>query len=351
LIEEEFMKTLSCLFALLVCSLSVIGVSAQETTKQELLAAAAPKRDNPPATPRGYMLGPGDEIVIKVMDEKQFDGEYTVDEDGKIVIAFINRPIQATCRTEKEIREDVEQALRKYLKNPRFSLQVTKKVSRAPAAVHGEVRNPQQFGLNRPIRLLELLSYAGGWTEKAGGTIQVFHTQPIQCPEPGEEIEPPPSADGLNMPFKVYKLSEIASGKNEANPFIRPGDVVTVQKAPPVYVVGEVRTAPSPQDPITIPESGLTLSEAIARAGGLTREAKKKDVRIYRLKEGSKELEVIATNLDKIKNKNQPDVVLQPYDVIEVEKAPKTIGQFMTEILANGAKQATSILPLRMIPY
>lgn len=342
------MKILSCTLALLTCSLFATGVSAQEVQKQEALAQAAPKIDNASVAVRNYTLGPGDELDIKVLAEPQFDGKYTVDEDGKIVLAFIDKPIQVGCRTEREIRDDVAQALSKYLKKPQFTLAV-KKNSRPPAVVYGEVRMPQKVELNRRVRLLELLSFSGGWTEKAGGTIQVFHTQPIQCPEPGDELEPQPLADGSNVPFKVYKLSELSSGKNEANPVIRPGDVVTVQKAPPVFIIGEVRTPFSPQDPMTIPEGGLMLSQAVARAGGLTREAKKKDVRIYRQKQGSTELEIISANLDQIKKQQQKDIALQPHDIVEVEKAPKSPVQIVSEILIGGAKTFTQVLPTRVL--
>ncbi|HEX8264472.1 MAG TPA: polysaccharide biosynthesis/export family protein [Pyrinomonadaceae bacterium] len=338
------MKFLSCILALLTCSLPAVNISAQEISR-EILAQAAPKTNTAPRSPSGYKIGPGDNIEIKVLGETQFDGTYTVDEDGKIVLAFVNKPIQAGCRTEREIKEDVAGALGKYLKNPQFSLRVVQK-NTAPAVVYGEVRMPQQVEMKRRVRLLELLSFSGGWTDKAGGTVQVFRTQPILCPEAGEEFEPQPLADGSNVPFRVYKLSELSSGKNEANPIIRPGDVVTVQKAPPVFVVGEVRNPPPP-DTLTIPERGLMLTDAINSSGGLTRDAKKKDVKIYRLKPGSPNREIIAVNLDLIKKQKQPDIALQPYDVIEVEKAPKSIGDYLKDYLTGGLSAFTNTLPVR----
>jgi protein involved in polysaccharide export with SLBB domain len=150
------------------------------------------------------------------------------------------------------------------------------------------------------------------------------------------------------VPFKVYKLSELSSGKNEANPIIRPGDVVTVQKAPPVFVVGEVRNPPPP-DALTIPESGLMLTDAIQRSGGLTREAKKKDVKIYRIKSGSPQREIISANLDQIKKLKQEDIALQPYDVIEVEKAPKSITDYLKESLTILSNGVSGSLPYKIL--
>lgn len=340
------MKILSCILALLTCSLPAVNVSAQEINK-EILAQAASKTDNQPSVPTGYKIVPGDELEIKVLGEPQFDGRYTVDEDGKIVLAFVNKPIQASCRTERQLKDDVSTALAKYLKNPQFNLRVIEKNS-APAVIYGEVRLPGKVEMQRRVRLLELLSFSGGWTDKAGGTVQVFHTQPIQCAEPGEDIDPQPLTDGSNIPFKVYKLSEISSGRDDANPIIRPGDVVDVKKAPPVFVVGEVRNPPA-ADSLTIPETGMTLTDAIYRSGGLTREAKKKDVKIYRIKTGSPEREILTANLEQIKKQRQKDIALQPYDVIEVEKAPKSIGDYLRDSLITTSQTFSNYLPVRII--
>lgn len=333
------MKILSSALVLLTCALSAVNISAQDVKKQELLAQTAPKIDNPTPVRRGYMLGPGDVIEIKVFDEDRFNGRYTVDEEGKIVLAFLrDKPIKVACRTDKEIQEDVAAALGKYLKNPSPHITVVEKNSHPPATVYGEVRSPGRVEMQRQVRLLEILSFSGGWTNTAGGTVQIFHTQPMQCPEPGAEVEPQPTGDGLNATFQVYKLSELSSGRTETNPVIRPGDVINVQKAPPVFIIGEVRNPPPP-DALTIPENGLMLTDAIARSGGLTREAKKKDVKIYRLKAGSKERETLSANLQLIKDKKQDDIVLQPYDVVEVEKAPKSIADYMRDsliVLSNG---------------
>lgn len=344
------MKVLSCVLALLAVSLPfAVNATAQESTRQSSVAVLPTKDIAETVAPRGYLLGPGDIIEIKVLGEPQFDGKYTVDEDGKILLAFVNKPIQAGCRSEREIRADVAASLTKYLKNPQFSLQVAEKHSRPPAVIYGEIRVPQRIEMLRRARLQEVLAFSGGATEKAGGVIEVWHTQPLQCPEPGEDIASQPVVDKENIPFQVFKLNEIVSGKPEANPFIRPGDVVVVQKAPPVYIVGEVRLLP--QEGISIQEGGLTLSEAIARSGGLTREAKKKDVRIYRLKAGAKNgsdiknREIISKNLDSIKKGKQQDEVLQPYDIVEVEKAPKSIASTILDIATGSIRNVANVVP------
>src|SRR5205807_6188972 len=69
---------------------------------------------------------------------------------------------------------------------PRVSVRILERRSRPPAAVFGAVRTPARVQMNRRLRLHELLVTAGGITQGASGTIQVVHTEPEMCSEPGQ---------------------------------------------------------------------------------------------------------------------------------------------------------------------
>ena len=299
---------------------------------------------------RGYQVGPGDVIEGKVLGESEFNFVATIDEDGKFQVPFFDKGIMAKCRTEKELRADVTQLLSKYLKNPQVSVNVTKRNSRPPATIYGEVRTPQQVELRRQATLLELLSFAGGVTEEAGGMIQIFRTTPPMCSEGDADNNwSAGNSEGLDVPSRLYSLSSLRLGRDEANPIIYPGDVIVVQKAAPVYITGEVV---APQG-IFLKESGLTLTEAIAKIGGVRREAKTKDIKIYRLKPDSKEREVIAVNYDSIKKGEQKDILLEPYDIVEVDKSKKSIAQTILEIATGAGRSAIgsfgTALPTRVL--
>ncbi|MGI8638704.1 MAG: SLBB domain-containing protein [Pyrinomonadaceae bacterium] len=294
-----------------------------------------------PANPdqSGYLVGPGDEIVGKVLGEPQFDFVATIDEDGKFQVPFFDQGVMAKCRTEKELRSDVRQLLSKYLKSPLVSVNVTKRNSRPPATIYGEVRQPQRVDLQRKATLLELLSFSGGVTEDAGGIIQVFRTRPPMCGDASQEAEwKSGTNDGFDVPSRLYSLSSVKQGREDANPIIYPGDVIVVLKALPVYITGEVA---SPQG-LYLKENGLTLTEAIAKIGGVRREAKTKDIKIYRLKDNSKERQVIAVNYDSIKKGTQKDVLLEPYDIVEVDKSKKSVLQIAMEIATGAARTGIS---------
>ncbi|HLM01458.1 MAG TPA: SLBB domain-containing protein, partial [Pyrinomonadaceae bacterium] len=122
--------------------------------------------------------------------------------------------------------------------------------------------------------------------------------------------------------------SSIKAANHAANPIIYPGDLVIVQKAAPIYITGEVR---QPQG-LYLRERGTSLREAIAQIGGINRTAKTKDIKIYRLKADSREREVISVNYDQILKGQQKDVMLEPYDIIEVDKAKESIAQTILKI-------------------
>lgn len=301
---------------------------------------------------RNYLLGPGDVLDVRVFGQPDLNAVAEVDSDGNISsLPFLETPIPARCRTEKEVQKDIATAYGKYLKSPQVSVRITERKSRQPATVFGAVRQPTRIQMQRRVRLNEMMAASGGFTERASGTIQILHTEPVMCPEPGEEALAAP-IDGTKVPLQIIKISELRAGKPDANPVIRPGDYILVTEAEPVYITGSVQ---SPQG-VYIRDQ-LTLSRALAMVGGVRKEAKTSDVRIYRQKPGSAEQETIRVDLSAIKKNQKPDILLQPYDVIEVPEAGMfssgRIGQTLLGAVSGGIGNMFSTmggsLPTRVI--
>jgi polysaccharide export outer membrane protein len=283
-------------------------------------------------------------ITAKVLNEPQFDFVATVDEDGRFQVPFFTQGVMAKCRTEKELRTEVVQLLSKYLKTPEIGLNVQRR-SRPPVVVSGEIRKPVEVDLTRRATLLDMITLAGGPTNEAGGLIQVFRPTPPMCDDRAEaSIWTAENSNGSDIPTRLYTYSNLKSGKEESNPEIFSGDLIVVKKASPVYVIGEVKILRE----ILITETGLSLQEALAQAGGVSREAKTKNITIHRLKDNSKERQLIAVNYDLIKKGKQGDVVLQPEDIIEVDKAKKSVVQTVLELAMGGARNAVNVIPQRI---
>ncbi|HEV7683924.1 MAG TPA: polysaccharide biosynthesis/export family protein [Pyrinomonadaceae bacterium] len=265
---------------------------------------------------RNYLLGPGDVLDVRVFGQSDLNALVEVDSDGNISsLPFLESPIAAKCRTEKEVQKDIIKAYGKYLKNPQVSVRISERKSRQPATVFGAVRQPTRVQMQRKVRLNELMVVSGGFTDRASGTIQILHTEPLMCPQPGEEALAAP-IDDTKVPFEIVKIAELRSGKVQANPVIRPGDYVLVTEAEPVYITGSVV---SPQGIFL--RDQLTLSRALAMVGGAKKEAKLSDVRIYRQKPGAVDQEMIRVDYGAIKKNQKPDFILQAFDIIEVPEA------------------------------
>ena len=217
---------------------------------------------------RGYLLGPGDQIVVKVLGEKDFDFESEVDENGNVIVPYSDTSVSALCKNEREVRSDVIKIFAKYLRNPQISLRVTERKSRNPVTIGGEIKTPGNVTLTRQTRLQELLAFSGGTTEDAGGLVQILRPQPPLCGSQ-EEIDQwkAVSANVTGIPSRMYSLSGVALGSEESNAVVYAGDLIFIQKAKPVYFTGEIVSARG----LIIPEGGLSLSQAVRDPEGLRR--------------------------------------------------------------------------------
>lgn len=305
-----------------------------------LTVSVSAQKPGDPYAGQGYQIGPGDVLSIKALGEPTFNVEtLTVDEDGRILIPYVEAPLMAKCKTERGLQAEVSSAWSKYLKNPQISLQVTKRSSRLPVSVFGEVREPSRFELTRRVRLLELISYAGGENEKSGGVVQVFRSIGPVCSVAGDPNNWT-AADG-SVPMRQFSLADVRLGREDANPEIVAGDIIVVQKAAPVFVIGEVM---KPGE-FVLPDGGLPLTQAIAMAAGVNREAKTKSIKVYRQKPGAREPEVLAVNYDMIRKGTEKDIMLQARDIVEVGKSPKSFMDYVLEF-ATGLPNRIPIRPI-----
>lgn len=349
------MKVKQCLIVAIACASLLAGFThAQEPQQQQ---APTPSTSQSSSLDiqgsKAYLLGPGDVLDIRVFGQPELStAQAQIDSDGNLSsLPFLEQPIPAKCRTDKQIQKDVAAAYAKFINNPQVSVRVAERNSRQPATVFGAVRQSSRIEMKRRVRLNEIIAVSGGFTERASGTIQILHTEPLMCPEPGEEEEAKP-IEGTKIPLQIVKITELRSGKAEANPVIRPGDYVLVTEAEPVYITGAV-AAPNG----VYLRDQLTLTRALAMVGGTRKEAKLNEVFIYRQAPGSTKQEIIKVDVNAIKKNQAQDPLLQPYDVVEVKEASVfskgRIGDTLIGAITGGFSSAVSstgmYLPTRVI--
>lgn len=301
---------------------------------------------------RRYRLGPGDILDVRVFGQPDLNSTVEIDEDGNISsLPFIEEPIAARCRNEKEVQKTITDAYSKYLLKPRVSVRVLERRSRQPAVVFGAVRSPARVPMIRRLRLHEMLATAGGVTANASGTIQIIHTEAELCPE--NEDAPMIASAATNTPkvsdvgeIETYKINGLKSG-DENNPYVRAGDIVIVTEGEPVFITGMVV---SPRELVI--KDQLTLHRAIAMAGGTLKLAKTSEIHVYRKKDGKIGADDLKFNYDAIRKGQQEDVLLQAYDIIEVRQVGTLSGKGLGELLKGIGMGAAGSLPMRMpIPF
>lgn len=305
-----------------------VKVAAQETkvTAPETSTVAPVSRvgDPTPATDDNrYRIGPGDVLNILVRKAPELSGAVRVDQRGMIRIPMIDGEIQAACRTESELALEIATLYLEYKQKPNVEVFVTDFQSR-PVAITGAVNSPGQFRLQRRVRLLELINFAGGPANSAGRVINIIHTgEPNVCAPKPAESKPDDSLARIAM----YKLFDTLKAKDEANPFVQPGDIIRIPEADLVYILGHVNSP----GPIALKDKTITISRAMAMAGGPARDGKTSRIRIIRqIGDGSEKQEILV-DLKAIQKRQAVDVILLPNDIVEVgASATKTILAMLT---------------------
>lgn len=334
------MKNKSLILAAIFVMLAVgSAVYAQEPTSSSTAASVDSQGI------RRYLLGPGDVLDVRVFGQPDLSSVVEIDAEGNLSsLPFLEKPIRALCRNEKEIQKDVAVAYSKYIKNPQVSVLVKERKSRQPATISGAIRTQMQVTMMREVRLHELIAKANGITDRAGGTIQVMHTEPEMCPAEGGVFQNASLSEKGNFGMAIYKISDLKLGKEEADPVIRPGDLVVVTEGEPVYVTGSVN---APRELII--RDKLTLSHAIAMAGGPQRMAKTSEVHILRQKEGGQD--DLKFNYDAIKKGKETDVELKPFDIVQVGEASLFSGKGMADMFKGIVRSSAGVVASRGIIY
>jgi polysaccharide export outer membrane protein len=334
----------ACLLMTLFAGLFQAAVAQQPAPKT--VAASVPVEANAASSSSPvseaedrYRIGPGDVLDIRVFNKPQFSRDgVRVDGRGMIRMPLIEGEIQAACRTEYELATEITSRLREYLRQPQVDVFI-KDYQSQPVAVLGAVRAPSRFQLQRRVRLLELLSFVGGPSDMAGRTIQIVHTiAPSTC-EAGVLTK----ADEATMSvLDNFKLTATLRGDDNANPYVRPGDIISIADAEQAYVVGNVLR------PSVIPlKERITVSRAIAMSGGLMPDTKTDRVRIVRQAPDSTSKTELFVDLKAIDKRKADDIALQAGDIVDV---PTAGGKRLLRSLVGAVIPAVGQLPVRVIP-
>ncbi len=113
---------------------------------------------------RGYNVGTGDKLSVKVIGEPELSAEYLVDGSGNISMPYVqNLPVAG--KTTAEIERMIVARLRDgFLRNPSVSVQAT---TLRPFFILGEVTTAGSFGYQPGITVQNAVAIAGGYSARA----------------------------------------------------------------------------------------------------------------------------------------------------------------------------------------
>jgi len=240
------------------------------------------------------LIGPGDLIQVNVMDTPEMEQQVRVTDDGSAQLAYIGS-IHVAGRTPAAAAAAIQAALieKKVMRQPEVTVKL-QELATQDVSVLGQVHSPGTYSITTPQTILKILSQAGGLTEGADRHVTIKrHTS-------GEQL--------------TYYVSNDSDQALANVAMVYPGDTILVQRAPTVYVMGDVNRPGGYV--IATNDDRLSVMQVIAMAGSANKTSMTSRVRLIRKTEhGDVELPV---RLDLIEKGKQPDIMLQSNDIVYV---------------------------------
>ena len=273
----------------------------------------------PSALYSNSVLAPGEEILIRVPDLEEIDNRTArIDPAGQIHLPYLSN-LRLSGLTLPQAETVVRDQLRRVLRDPVVTLSVTKPRERL-ITVTGAVNSPGTREVQNPKLLLAALAEAGGLRSDAGPLIHITRPRdsgPI--PLPGGRLD----ASGAFYTASV-EAGALLRGENPGeNIPVFAHDVIAASPAEFVYVLGEV-TRPGAYD---LTEGATLVLNAIARAGGPTRNAALSRIRVLRRGRASLPSSEFSFDFGKLIRGKAPNFSLEGRDIVYI---PTNKGKLVT---------------------
>jgi polysaccharide export outer membrane protein len=325
-------------YALFVSSLTLVSAvisAAQEQAPTpaakpagQVFPSAVPGTDQPEANPTtdesnsSPRLGTGDMLEVNVYNVPELTTKSRLGTNGDVYLPLVDY-VHLAGLTVEEAQALIEKRLSDggFVKNPHVTINVDQSASQGVSLL-GEVAKPGVYPVIGEPRLFDVISTAGGFTDRAGQSITITHR--------GQSDKP------ITVP-----LSRKLADNPTNNIAVSPGDTILIHKADVIYVVGDVGRPSG----FLMDTDNLTVLKAIALAGGTTATAKLNGVKIIR--KGPNGMTETPVELKKILQAKALDVPMKADDILFVPSSTRKVVVARTAEAALQAASAVSIVAIR----
>jgi len=271
--------------------------SAKESSLKNGSQADAPKGGAAPGANAAVnspviRLTPGDLLQIGVYNVPELNTKARVGNSGDVYLPLIDY-VHVVGLTVEEAQALIEKRLEDggFVRNPHVTIFLDESTSQG-VTIQGEVAKPGIYSALGNRRLYDLISAAGGFTVSASRKVSII---------------PSSNTDAVTVSLPRNLADDL-----QDNVEIRPGDTITVPRAPVVYVVGDVGRPTG----LLVDNGSLTVLQALALAGGTNHTAKMSGVRI--IHKGPSGMTETRVPLKKMLEAKAPDITLQADDILFV---------------------------------
>ena len=223
-----------------------------------------------------YRLAAGDVIRISVYQNPDLQLEARLSEAGLISYPLLGA-VRLGGSTVPQAERLIADGLRNgnFVKQPQVSI-LLMQVRGNQASVLGQVNRPGRVPIESgDMRLTDLLATAGGVSSGGADIVTVVGAR-----------------NGQPFRREVDLPALFRSAGREDDIAVQGGDAVFVDRAPVVYIYGEVQRAGAVRL-----ERGMTVMQVLAAGGGLTQRGTEKGIRVHRKADGGK-VDVLQPSLD-----------------------------------------------------
>jgi len=227
------------------------------------------------AQPTDYRIGPNDVLKVTVFGHDDLTRSVSVATNGSIGFPLLG-DVPAAGLTPSELETRLRELLGKdYLVDPKVSVSVQEYRSQR-VFVLGEAEKPGAYPLTGQVRLVDILSQAGGAGKTAGRHVLV-----VRGPKASG-----PSAPGASGSTTIrINLKRLIEGDGTENLVLQNGDTIFLPKVTSVFVLGEVAKPGA-----YALEKDTSPIELLSLAGGATETAAAGSAKLVRRRDdGSQE--------------------------------------------------------------